>query len=52
MCDVFVLLAGCTSLDVLIDPGLLWWPEVLVLDPSYCFVSARVSSPPMVVVLP
>ena len=52
MCDIFVLLAGCTSLDVLIDLGSLRWPEVLVLDSSYCFVSAGVSSSPVVVVLP
>ena len=52
MCEVFVLLAGCAPLDILFDPGFLHGPEVIVLDFSYCFVTAWVSCTPVVMVLP
>jgi hypothetical protein len=52
MCEVFVLLTGCTSLDVLIDPGPLQRLEVIVLDFSDCLVTAWVSHAPVVVILP
>ena len=52
MCEVFVLLAGCASLDVLIDPGSLQGPEVIVLDLPYYFVMAWMSCAPVVVILP
>jgi len=50
--EVFVLLAGCASLDILIDPGLLQGPEVIVLDFSYCFITTWVSCTPVVVIFP
>jgi hypothetical protein len=50
--EVFVLLTGCASLDVLIDPGTLQGPEVIVLDLSYCFILAWVSYAPVVVIFP
>jgi hypothetical protein len=52
MCEVFVLLTGCASLNVLINPGSLQGPEIIVLDFPYCFVPAWVSSTPVVMVLP
>jgi len=52
VCEVFVLLTGCTSLDVLIDPGFLQGPEVIVLDLPYCLIVAWVSCTPVVMVLP
>jgi len=52
MCEVFVLLTGCTSLDVSIDPGSSQGPEVIVLDFSYCFVMAWMSCTPVVMILP
>ena len=52
MREVFVLLAGCTSLDVLFDPGFLHGPEVIVPDFPYCLVAAWVSCAPVVMILP
>ena len=52
MCEVFVLLARCASLDVLIDPDPLQGPEIIVLDFPYCFVAAWVPCAPVVVILP
>jgi len=52
MCEVFVLLAGCASLDVTVDPGSSQGPEVIVLDFSYCFVMSWVSCALVVVILP
>jgi hypothetical protein len=52
MCEVFVLLAGCASLNVLFDPGFLYRPKVIVLDFSYCFVAAWMSCAPVIVILP
>ena len=51
MHEVFVLLTGCTSLDIAIDPDPLQGPEVIVLDLPYCFVTAWVSCAPVIVVL-
>jgi hypothetical protein len=51
MREIFVLLTGCASLDILIDPGSLQGPEVIVLDLSYCFVAAWMSHTPVVVIL-
>jgi hypothetical protein len=50
MREVFVLLTGCASLDVLIDPGSLQGPEVIVLDFSYCFIAAWMPCAPVIVV--
>jgi len=52
VCEVFVLLACCASLDVLIDPDPLQGPEVIVLDFPYCFITAWVSCAPVVMILP
>ena len=52
MCEVFVLLTGCASLDVLIDPGFLQGPEVIVLDLPYCLIVAWVSCAPVVMIFP
>jgi hypothetical protein len=50
--EVFVLLAGCAPLDVLVDPGSLQGPEVFVPDFPYCFIAAWVSCTPVVMILP
>ena len=52
MCEVFVLLTSCASLDVVVDPDSLQGPEVIVLDFPYCFIMAWVSCPPVVMILP
>jgi hypothetical protein len=52
MREVFVLLAGCASFDILLDPGSLQGPEVIVLDLPYCFVTAWVSCAPVVMIFP
>jgi hypothetical protein len=52
MREVFVLLTGCASLDILIDPGFLQGPEVIVLDFPYCLIMAWVPCAPVVMVLP
>jgi len=52
VCEVFVLLAGCAPLDIVIDPGPSQRPEIIVLDSSYCFVAAWVSCTLMVMILP
>jgi hypothetical protein len=52
MRKVFVLLTGCASLDILINPDSLQGPEVIVLDFPYCFIAAWMSCAPVVVVFP
>jgi len=43
MCDDFVLLTRCASLDVLCDPCTHIWPPIAALSLSDCFVAAWVS---------
>ena len=52
MREVFVLLAGCASLDIVIDLGSLQGPEVIILDLPYCLIVAWVSHAPVVMILP
>jgi hypothetical protein len=43
VCEVFVLLAGRTALDVFCDPSPSAGPEVFLIDALNCFVSPWVS---------
>ena len=52
MREVFVLLAGCAPLNVLVNPGSLQGPEVIVLDLPYCLVVAWVPCALVIVVFP
>ena len=52
MHEVFVLLAGCASLDIVIDLGSLQGPEVIILDLPYYLIVAWVSHAPVVMILP
>jgi hypothetical protein len=50
--EVLVLLADCTPLYVLFDPGSCSWPEIVATDLSHCLVSAPMSSSYVVMPFP
>jgi hypothetical protein len=43
VCQIFVLLTGGASFDIVSDPCFGAWPEVFLVDASDRFVSARVA---------
>jgi hypothetical protein len=43
VCQILVLLTGCTPFDVFCDPSSCAWPNVFPIDASDCFIPSRVS---------
>jgi hypothetical protein len=43
VCQILVLLTGCTSLNIFCDPSFCAWPKVFSIDASNCFIPSRVS---------